>query len=86
MGGVSASTVMEVKPLQSEKADSPMVVTLLGMVIDVRLVIPEQILCGITSTSFPNVKEVTWLPKFQPLQFLAFHTTDVTLLQLEKAF
>ena len=36
VGGVAASHVMELKAKQPEKASSPMLVTLFGMVIEVR--------------------------------------------------
>ena len=35
--------VTEVRPLQSLKADSPMLVTLLGIVMEVRLLHPEYL-------------------------------------------
>ena len=55
----SDSIVTEVNLLQFLKALFPMLVTLLGIVIEVRLVIPAQMDAGITSTSFPKVNDVT---------------------------
>ena len=40
---------------------------------------------GITSTSSPNVKEVTWFPKLKEGPFFAFHIIEVKLLQPSKA-
>ena len=51
------------------------------MVIEDSLVIPSHKLTGITSTESPKVTDSTCDPKFQPLQFFAFHNTDVIPLQ-----
>ena len=59
-----------------------MLSTLLPIVIEVKLVIPEQMDAGITSTSSPNVKEVTWFPKLKEGPFFAFHIIDVKFEQL----
>ena len=78
--------VTEVKLRQPSKAKSPMLVTLLGISIDDSLFIPEQHDAGMVSTSFPKTKESTCESKPpELLQFLAFHTTEVKLLQPEKA-
>ena len=63
-----------------------MLVTLLGISIDDSLFIPKQHDAGMVSTSFPKTKDSTCEPKLpELLQFLAFHTTDVKLLQRVKA-
>ena len=76
---------MDVKPEQFSNALLPILMTLLGIFTEVSLFIPEQMEAGITSTSSPNVNVFTLLPKLYPLQFLAFHTTEIILEQLEKA-
>ena len=62
-----------------------MLLTLLDIIIEVNFVIPEHREAGITSTLLPKVKDSTWLPKFQLLQYLAFQTTEVNPVQPEKA-
>jgi hypothetical protein len=53
LGGVAARQVIEVRPLQPEKAHIPMLVTLLGMVIEVRLLQPENAELPMLVTSSP---------------------------------
>ena len=72
-------------PLQEEKASLPILVTLLGIIILVSCVIPLHIYEGIISTVSPNINDSTCEPNIQPLQFLAFHITEVIPLQPSKA-
>ena len=63
-----------------------MLVTPLGTVTEVKLDMPLQQEAGIFSTSLPKTKDLTCEPNPpEVLQFFAFHTTEVKLLQPEKA-
>ena len=50
--------VTDIKPEQSEKASSPILVTLSGIVTEVSLSIPLHKYAGICSTASPKVNEV----------------------------
>ena len=77
--------VTKVKPVQLLKALLPIFTTLFGISILLNLLILLHKSSGITSTESPKTKFSTWFPKFHPLEFFAFHTTDVMLLQSSKA-
>ena len=65
-----------VRLVQSEKANSPIVVTELGMLIVVRLVQPEKALFPIVVTEFPMLKSVRlqYIKEYSPM--------DVTVLPI----
>ena len=73
------------KAEQFLNADDPIFFTLLGIATEVNWAIPEHKEDGITSTELPKENDFILLPKLYPLQFLAFHTISVILLQLAKA-
>ena len=81
-----------VKPLQPEKAKSPIEVTELPIVTDVRPERPQHKHAGIFSTSLPNVNVLIPVKPLngaeyseKSLQVFAFQLTDVKPLQLWKA-
>lgn len=79
----------EVKPVHSEKALTPMLVTLLGMVMLVSLFMPLQIYPGIFCTLPPKVNErIFSLTAVNGAlgPSIAFQTTDSRLLQSRKTF
>ena len=57
--GLPSSTFNDVRPLQFRKADSPMLVTLLGMVTDVRPVQPSKAKTPMLVTLLPMVTDVS---------------------------
>ena len=81
---------MEVSPLQSEKAYSPMLVTLLGMVMEVSPLQSEKAYSPMLVTPSPITYFVTWRPKIllNPSSVLSVETTElllrVTVVRLEQ--
>ena len=87
---------MEVKPLQSENAFCPMLVTLEGIEIETKLEHPENLYAPMLVTFSPRIYLVTWLPnivlkfdvdvQFWERKILLFIVTVAKLLQPENAF
>ena len=75
--------------MQPEKADSPILVTDEGIVIEVKPLNPEHKFDGIRSTLSPNVKVLIFvqLENGKPFdeQFRTFHVTEVKPVQPSKA-
>ena len=81
--------VTEVKPVQSLKADSSILVTPSGIVTEVKPLNPEHKHAGICSTLSPNVMVLIFAllenGELFNEQFRAFHVTEVKPSQPEKA-